>query len=670
MPGADDKSGHPGPRACAAAAAAYRGAMRLILCLFLLLATPLGAQEVRAVVVGVGDYLHLDADLKGPPQDAALIARALVARGVEPGAIAVLVTGAGDHLPPGVRRAGQPTRAAILAAMAAAGAAARPGDTVVFHFSGHGSLAPDRDGDEGGGADQIILPMDARGWRGAVGDVENAIYDDELQAWARGLLGRGVRVVGVLDACHSGTGFRAAPGIGVARAVDPALLGIPEGMAEAEPAPAAPLPGEFVFLYAARADQRAFEFPEGEVWHGAFSLAFARALAGGGELTWAEALALTRSTMARGATRQDPDGEGPLLTAPVFGSSAPPDRFLVEGGVVQAGLLDGLAEGTLVQLTDAGGGALGQSRLTGLTAAGAALDPAPPPQARWAEVLALPPPPPLRLAAPVRADPQDGQDYSPWIAALALAREEGLAVEAAPPDLVPVLTGGHVALTGPDGVLEGAPRIRPREGEDAAVATLRVIESAGHAIRLKALLAGMTGRGLGAGGKLSAATERRPGTGCRGRADPASGAPHDPMQGLAPCDEIWLTLRNGTGQALDVTVFYLAQDFTVTPVWPARNLSTRLEPGATARAGLRIEPDTPVPAAEEILVVALAPGLRAGQTPLARLATPERLRAAPSSDPLAPLAALLDPDTATRAFSLKAPDLTLLRLPLRVLPAP
>jgi len=128
--------------------------------------------------------------------------------------------------------------------------------------------------------------MDAKGWKGAVGEVENALRDDELQIWARGLLDRGVQVVGVIDARHSGTGFRAAPGAGVARVVDPALLGIPDDVPGVVPLDTPPLTGNFVFLYSSQADQPSFEYPldptqpEGR-WQGSFTLALTQALARG-----------------------------------------------------------------------------------------------------------------------------------------------------------------------------------------------------------------------------------------------------------------------------------------------------------------------------------------------------------------------------------------------------
>jgi hypothetical protein len=266
--------------------------------------------EVRAVLVGVSDYLLLDADLKGPGADVGLVAEVLMARGVAASQIVTLASGAA-----------QPDRAGIMAALDAVAARSGPGDTVVFYFSGHGGQAPDASGDEGGGWDEILLPSDAAGWKGSIGAVENAILDDELQVWAQGLLSRGVQVVGLIDACHSDTGFRAAGGVGVARGLGAEALGIPgeavSGLAGPE------LSGDFVFLYSSQSDQRSFEVPVGTdgLWHGAFTLALAEVLRTAPGASWAQVLTATSTAMLQGPVPQQPGGEGPLLQAAVFGQT-------------------------------------------------------------------------------------------------------------------------------------------------------------------------------------------------------------------------------------------------------------------------------------------------------------------------------------------------------------
>jgi hypothetical protein len=245
------------------------------------LAAPAARAEVHALLIGVGDYAVLDADLKGPEDDVRLMAETLAARGVAARDMTVLTTGPAG-LPQGAA-SGAPTRDGILAAMDATAAAAKPGDTVVFYFSGHGAQAPDLSGDEGGGYDEIFLPADAARWKGEIGMVENALLDDELAQWAQGMLARGVRLVGLIDACHSATGFRSVEGEGVARVLDETDLGIPEDVAgDAEgPDQALGLSGDYVFLYSSQSDERSFEYPLGDTgeWHGEFTLRLAQVLA-------------------------------------------------------------------------------------------------------------------------------------------------------------------------------------------------------------------------------------------------------------------------------------------------------------------------------------------------------------------------------------------------------
>jgi metacaspase-1 len=74
----------------------------------------------------------------------------------------------------------------------------KAGDSLVVHYSGHGSQLADRSGDEADRLDECILPLDfAR---------EGTITDDELfQKLVVPLSGTGARLVGVFDCCHSGT---------------------------------------------------------------------------------------------------------------------------------------------------------------------------------------------------------------------------------------------------------------------------------------------------------------------------------------------------------------------------------------------------------------------------------------------------------------------------------
>jgi metacaspase-1 len=642
-----------------------RGLFPCLLGVFALV-TPACA-EVRAVLVGVGDYAVLDADLKGPANDVRLMAEVLVARGIDPDRM-VALTADPEGLPEGVRTAA-PTREVILATIDAAAKESQAGDTLVFYFSGHGAQAPDLSGDEGGGYDEILLPADAAGWKGAIGAVENAILDDELQAWAQAALSRGVKVVGLIDACHSATGFRAVGGAGVARVIDAAQLGIPDDVVPVAGDPGPGLSGDFVFLYSSQSDQRSFEYPlaDGVTWHGEFTLRLAQALRDLPGGTWAQVLAAATDSMAEGPARQMPDGEGPLLDAEVFGQGAGLRRWPVAEGRIEAGLLHGLAEGAVVALYDraAGGAPLASLTLTEVSARDAATGEALPKGAAWAELVALPPPAPLVLAAPVRAEPADGHDYSGWTEALPPGGPD--------PDLVPILIDGGVALAGADGVLDpdgpgSTPRILPAPGETPSEAVARVLETATQGLTLREVLAGAAGRSLTGQAPLTLAVERRAAAPDCGQTVRA--ALHDPAQGVAPCDELWLTLTNPGGKAQDVSVLYFAADFSVVPIYPVKGLSNRLAPGESARVGLQIAPDSTA-GLEEIWVLAVPVDPDAPRVDLTLLAEPVANRDLQAS--ALPLAGWLldrmDPDARQRGFSLQPAPLTMIRQIVRVLSA-
>ena len=626
-----------------------------------LLAPPAQA-EIRAVVVGVSDYVSLDADLKGPANDARLMAETLIARGVAPADITVLTSDPAG-LPAGPAT-GQPTRAEILKALTAATEASTTGDTVVFTFSGHGAQAPDLSGDEGGGYDELLLPADATGWKGAIGAVENALMDDDLQAWAQATLSKGIRVIGVIDACHSATGFRALGGHGVAKVIDEAQLGIPDDITPVAGAPAPPLSGDFVFLYSSQSDQRSFEYPMADgTWHGEFTLRLAQTLRDAPQTSWSQILAATTEAMVQGPARQMPDGEGPLLSALVFGAGPATGRFLLEDGKLAAGLLQGLAEGAELTLyaSPAGGDPLATLTLAKVTARDAAFAAPPPATAKWAELTSAPPPRALSLAAPVLADPADTRDYTAWTAALPKPD--------ATPDLIPILADGTLALANADGVLDpegpgSTPRIRLEPGETPAEAVARTLDQAAHSLALRAVLAGATGRSLTGKAPLTMTIDRRAAVTCD---QPGPQTRLDPDQGVAPCDQLWLTITNTSGTAQDVSVLYFTADFRVQPIYPTQNLSNRLAPGESIRVGLMIEPGSTA-GLEEIWTLAVPASPDAPRVDLTRLASPDISRGA-AHDPMSDwLAARLDPDAATRGFTLKPAPLTMLRQVLRLTP--
>lgn len=630
--------------------------------------------ETRAIIIGVSDYTVLDADLKGPSHDAQLMAETLVSRGVAPAEIMVLAS-APPSLPAGVSNA-QPTRAGIIAAMEAVATKAAPGDTVVFYFSGHGSQAPDASGDEGGGYDEILLPADAAGWKGSVGAVENALVDDELYAWAQGLMDRGVKLVGLIDACHSATGFRAIGGEGVAKTLDPEALGIPDDAPIAEAAASEPLQGEYVFLYSSQSDERSFEYPLGEtgIWHGEFTLRLSEVLSTAPQASWAQVLAAASDAMVQGPARQMPEAEGPLLEAEVFGTGSAVARYRITGRQVEAGLLNGLDAGAELTLyaDGAGGEALGTVTVAKADARTASLAADIPQGAAWAEMTASAPAKPLALAAPVRADDADNIDYSEWLSALP---------EPGPkPDLVPILVGGAVALANATGVLDpegpgSTPRIALEPGETPAEAVERVLEVAAHGLRLRETLSGAAAaRGLTGNPAIEMAVERRSAqplaeAGSEGCGAADTGEAIDPAKGVKACDQLWLKLTNRSGKSQDLSVLYFGNDFTVSPIWPVDQMVNRLAPGESVTVGLQISPDSTA-GLEEIWVLAVPESNNGQRVDLTRLATAETTRSyagAPDEMTTWLDSRMMDPDDAAmRGFSLKPAPLAMIRQVVRL----
>ncbi|GJN41051.1 hypothetical protein PR202_gn00375 [Eleusine coracana subsp. coracana] len=71
------------------------------------------------------------------------------------------------------------------------------GDSLVFHFSGHGTQKPDLNGDEVDGYKEALCPLDV--------EESGKILDDEINEIIVQPLGRGVKLHAIVDTCHSGT---------------------------------------------------------------------------------------------------------------------------------------------------------------------------------------------------------------------------------------------------------------------------------------------------------------------------------------------------------------------------------------------------------------------------------------------------------------------------------
>lgn len=95
----------------------------------------------------------------------------------------------------------QATREGILAAMKDLVRRVEEEDVVIFHYSGHGSQMPDREGDEPDGKDETIVPYDS----GRKLLPNRDITDDEIYLWLKDLTAKTSALTLIFDCCHSGT---------------------------------------------------------------------------------------------------------------------------------------------------------------------------------------------------------------------------------------------------------------------------------------------------------------------------------------------------------------------------------------------------------------------------------------------------------------------------------
>lgn len=70
----------------------------------------------------------------------------------------------------------------------------KPGDTLFFHYSGHGGSVVDKNNDEEDGRDETIYTLD-----------DQCIIDDDLRKMLVDELPKDVKLICLFDSCHSGT---------------------------------------------------------------------------------------------------------------------------------------------------------------------------------------------------------------------------------------------------------------------------------------------------------------------------------------------------------------------------------------------------------------------------------------------------------------------------------
>lgn len=170
---------------------------KILLIMLLTLSLPTFAAD-RALIVGLGEYADPAWAKINGDNDLLYVRRMLVDAGYTD--ITSLANASA-------------TKEAIVGAINDLARRCRPGDKVYFHFSGHGQLITDLDGDEAlrrndaSGWEQSLVPYDAYMSYCDADRGEKHISDDELSALLatvrRGIGAKG-ELVAVIDACHSG----------------------------------------------------------------------------------------------------------------------------------------------------------------------------------------------------------------------------------------------------------------------------------------------------------------------------------------------------------------------------------------------------------------------------------------------------------------------------------
>lgn len=148
----------------------------------------------KALLIGI-NYRGTRAELRGCVSDVHYVRDFLCSRygfSTDPRSMLVLTD---DHNDPNFL----PLRNNIIQAMHWLARDLRPGDSLFFQFSGHGTRVKDQDGDEDDGYDEAICPLDY--------EKSGLIIDDEINHILIRCLPPNVRLTAISDSCHSGSVF-------------------------------------------------------------------------------------------------------------------------------------------------------------------------------------------------------------------------------------------------------------------------------------------------------------------------------------------------------------------------------------------------------------------------------------------------------------------------------
>ena len=167
-----------------------------LLILILTCVIPVEANTRRAVVIGLGEQLDKSWGKINGDKDVPLVVSMLKANGF--GDIVSLTNS-------------KATKSGIVNAFNSLINRSQKDDIIYIHFSGHGQMMTDMNGDEKDGLDESWIPYDAYLKYCAKDRGEKHLSDDEIAAFLSRLhtkIGDGGAIAVVVDACHSGDSTR------------------------------------------------------------------------------------------------------------------------------------------------------------------------------------------------------------------------------------------------------------------------------------------------------------------------------------------------------------------------------------------------------------------------------------------------------------------------------
>ena len=178
----------------------YKGVCNAIKIVFLVLLlffpVSMSAQARRALVIGLGEQKDANWAKINGDKDVPYVLRMLKDAGYTE--IQTLVNK-------------QATKANIVSRLKTLAVESKKGDVVYIHFSGHGQLVTDVNGDEEDGWDEAWIPYDAYKKYCKEDKGEKHLVDDEINVLLTAIknkIGEQGKLLVVVDACHSGDSSR------------------------------------------------------------------------------------------------------------------------------------------------------------------------------------------------------------------------------------------------------------------------------------------------------------------------------------------------------------------------------------------------------------------------------------------------------------------------------